>query len=107
MDFVKSDLQGRAMLIKAAFDLFTIMQRRGIQVRLLLGAGSLMYSQHLPLEGCRNRITRQNGKQHNQETGCAVCSAASCSVRIHEHTNISQPYIHEKNLCVNQPSNKQ
>ena len=38
VDFVKSDLQGRAMLIKAAFDLFTIMQRRAIQVSQLLGA---------------------------------------------------------------------
>ncbi|KAL3145911.1 hypothetical protein ABBQ38_015279 [Trebouxia sp. C0009 RCD-2024] len=32
VDFGGSDLQARAMLIKAAFDLFTIMQRRGIQV---------------------------------------------------------------------------
>ena len=42
MDFVKSDLQARAMLIKAAFDLFTIMHRRGIQVSQLLGARSLI-----------------------------------------------------------------
>ena len=35
MDFIKSDLQARAMLIKASFDLFTIMQRRGIQVRTI------------------------------------------------------------------------
>ena len=33
VDFISSDLQARAMLIKASFDLFTIMQRRGIQVR--------------------------------------------------------------------------
>jgi len=33
VDFMKSDLQARAMLIKASFDLFTVMQRRTIQVR--------------------------------------------------------------------------
>ncbi|DBB03686.1 TPA: hypothetical protein ACH3X3_011009 [Trebouxia sp. C0006] len=32
VDFMKSDLQARAMLIKASFDLFTVMQRRAIQV---------------------------------------------------------------------------
>ncbi|DBA80626.1 TPA: hypothetical protein ACH3X1_007876 [Trebouxia sp. C0004] len=32
VDFMKSDLQARAMLIKASFDLFTVMQRRTIQV---------------------------------------------------------------------------
>ena len=42
MDFLKSDLQARAMLIKAAFDLFTVMQRRGIQVsQPLLGASDV------------------------------------------------------------------
>lgn len=33
VDFIRSDLQARAMLIKAAFDLFTIMQKRNIQVK--------------------------------------------------------------------------
>ncbi len=33
VDFMKSDMQARAMLIKASFDLFTVMQRRTIQVR--------------------------------------------------------------------------
>ena len=32
VDFGKSDLRARAMLIKASFDVFTIMQRRGFQV---------------------------------------------------------------------------
>lgn len=32
MDFIKSDLRARAMLIKASFDMFTVMQRRGFQV---------------------------------------------------------------------------
>lgn len=42
VDFLKSDLQARAMLIKAAFDLFTVMQRRGIQVsQPLLGASDV------------------------------------------------------------------
>ena len=44
MDFVQSDLQARAMLIKAAFDLFTIMQRRNIQVRQLLAKTLIVQS---------------------------------------------------------------
>lgn len=33
MSFMESDLQARAMLVKAAFDLFTVMQRRSLAVR--------------------------------------------------------------------------
>ena len=83
MDFVKSDLQARAMLIKAAFDLFTIMQRRSIQVRQLPGARSLIVESVPVFEHCSDRNTRQNGNKHNQETVCAVCSAASCSLHVH------------------------